>query len=74
MKKLKYIWIIFLIISAQEIICKKIMNNKKEMIIYSTILLISIALCIAYYSDEYGKSLLGMVNDKINLEKMVWIK
>ena len=50
------------------------MNNKKEMIIYSTILLISIALCIAYYSDEYGKSLLGMVNDKINLEKMVWIK
>ena len=53
---------------------KKIMNNKKEMIIYSTMLLISIALCIAYYSDEYGKSLLGMVNDKINLEKMVWIK
>ena len=71
---MKYIWIIFLIISVQEIICKKIMNNKKEMIIYSTILLISVVLCVAYYSDEYGKSLLGMFNDKINLEKMVWIK
>ena len=71
---MKYIWIIFLIISIEEIIRKKIMNNRKEMAVYVTILLLSIVLCMVYYSDEYGKSLLAMLNDKINLEKMVWIK
>lgn len=71
---MKYIWIIFLIITASEIICKKLLDNKKQMAVYGIIVLLSVFLCISYYSDEYGKSLLGMVNDKINLERLIWIK
>lgn len=71
---MKYIWIIFLIITASEIICKKLLDNKKQMAVYGVIVLLSVFLCISYYSDEYGKSLLGMVNDKINLERLIWIK
>lgn len=71
---MKYIWIIFLIITASEIICKKLLDNKKQIAVYGIIVLFSVFLCVSYYSDEYGKSLLGMVNDKINLERLIWIK
>lgn len=71
---MKYIWIIFLVISIQEIICDKILDNKKQMVVYGVITIISIVLCMSYYSNEYGNSLLGMVNDKINLERLIWIK
>lgn len=71
---MKYIWIIFLIITASEIICKNLLDNKKQMAVYGIVVLLSVFLCISYYSDEYGKSLLGMVNDKINLERLIWIK
>lgn len=71
---MKYIWIIFLVISIQEIICDKILDNKKQMVVYGVITIISIVLCMLYYSNEYGNSLLGMVNDKINLERLIWIK
>ena len=71
---MKFIWIIFLIIAVQDIICNKIAKNKKELIIYGSIVLLSVVLCISYYSDEYSNSLLGMLNNKINLERFVWIK
>lgn len=71
---MKYIWIIFLVISIQEIICDKILDNKKQMVVYGVITILSIVLCMSYYSNEYGNSLLGMVNDKINLERLIWIK
>jgi len=71
---MKFIWIIFLIIAIQEIICNKIASDKKQFIVYGTIVLVSIVLCISYYSDEYKSSILGMINNKVNLERFVWIK
>lgn len=71
---MKFIWIIFLIIAIQDIVCNKIANDKKQLIIYGSIVLISVALCISYYSNEYKSSIIGMINNKVNLERFVWIK
>ena len=71
---MKFVWIIFIIIAIEQMIYHNIQKDKKEVIIYYLIVLISVFLCISYYSDEYGKSILGIVNDKINLERFVWIK
>ena len=70
---MKFIWIIFIIIATQEMICNDILKNKKQAIIYTCMIFLSIVLCISYYSDEYSKSILGFVNDKIDLERFIWI-
>ena len=66
--------IIAIIACIAEIICNKILSDKKQFVVYGLIVLLSIVLCISYYSDEYKNSILGMINDKINLERFVWIK
>ena len=71
---MKFIWIIFVIIAIEELICNDILKNKKQAIAYCTIIVLSIVLCISYYSNEYSKSILGYVNNKINLERFIWIK
>lgn len=71
---MKFIWIIFLIIAVEEIICNNIAKDKKQFMVYGAIVLISVVLCISYYSDEYGNSIIGMINNKVNLERLVWIK
>lgn len=71
---MKFIWIIFLIIAIQEIICNKIAKDKKQFIVYGVIVLLSVVLCISYYSNEYGNSIIGMINNKVNFERFVWIK
>lgn len=71
---MELIWIIFIIIAIEEMVCNGILKNKKQAIVYSSIVFISIALCIIYYSDEYNSSILGMVNKMINLERFIWIK
>lgn len=71
---MKYVWILFVIIAIEEIICNKIATEKKQFILYSILVLTSVILCMVYYSDEYNNSILGMINNKINLERFVWIK
>ena len=71
---MKFIWIIFIIIAIEEIICNGIAKDKKQFIVYGTIVLVSVVLCISYYSDEYKSSIIGMINNKVNLERLVWIK
>lgn len=71
---MKFIWILFLIIAVEEIICNKIASDKKQFIVYGTLVLLSVVLCISYYSDEYSNSILGMINNKVNLERLIWIK
>ena len=71
---MKFIWILFLIIAIEEIICNKIASDKKQFIVYGSIVLVSVVLCILYYSDEYNNSIIGMINNKVNFERFVWIK
>jgi len=71
---MKFIWIIFIIIAIEEMICYGILKNKKQAIIYTFLVVFSLVLCISYYSNEYSKSILGTINDKINLERFIWIK
>ncbi len=71
---MKFIWIVFIIIAIEEMICNDILKNKKQAIVYSIIVCASIVLCISYYSNEYGSSILGAVDKLINLERFVWIK
>ena len=71
---MKFIWIVFVIIAIEEIICNDILKNKKQLVVYGCIVLLSIILCVSYYSDEYNKSILGFINDKIDLERFIWIK
>ena len=71
---MKFIWILFLIIAIEEIICNKIAKDKKQLIVYGVIVLISVVLCISYYSNEYSGSILGMIDNKVNLERFIWIK
>ena len=70
---MKFIWIVFIIIAIEEIICNGILKNKKQLVIYSFVIALSIVLCISYYSNEYTKSILGVINEKINLERFIWI-
>ena len=70
---MKFIWIVFIIIAIEEIICNSILKNKKQAIIYSCVIVLSIVLCISYYSNEYTKSILGVINEKIDLERFIWI-
>lgn len=70
---MKFIWIIFIIIAIEEMMCNGILKNKKLAIVYTCIISLSIVLCITYYSDEYSKSILGMINNKIDLERFIWI-
>ena len=71
---MKFIWIVFIIIAIEEMICNDILKNKKQTIVYASIICISIILCISYYSDNYSASILGAVNKMINLERLIWIK
>ena len=71
---MKFIWIIFIIIAIEQLICNDILKNKKQSIVYLCMIVISIVLCVSYYSNEYSKSILGLVNDKVNLERFIWIK
>lgn len=71
---MKFIWIIFIIIAIEEIICNNIFKNKKQIVIYTFMVVLSILLCFSYYSTEYNKSILGFVNEKVNLERFIWIK
>lgn len=71
---MKFIWIIFIIIAIEEIICNGILKNKKQTIVYTFMVILSIVLCFSYYSNEYNKSILGYVNEKVNLERFIWIK
>lgn len=71
---MKFIWIIYIIIAVQEVICNKIISDKKQFAVYSIIVLISVVLCISYYSNEYKNGILGMLNEKVNLERLIWIK
>jgi len=71
---MKFIWILLVIIAIEEIICNGIWKNKKQLAAYVCIVLVSVVLCISYYSDEYNKSILGFINDKVDLERFIWIK
>ena len=71
---MKLIWIIFIIIAVEEIIYNNIAKDKKQLAVYCFIVILSIVLCIDYYSNEYNKSLIGTINNKINIERLVWIK
>lgn len=71
---MKFIWIIFIIIAIEEMICNNILKNKKQAIVYTFMVVLSIALCFSYYANEYSKSILGYVNEKVNLERFIWIK
>ncbi len=71
---MKFIWIIFITIAIQEIICNKITKNKKELVVYCSIVLISVILCMIYYSNEYSQNIIRMVDSKFDLERIVWIK
>ena len=71
---MKFIWIIFIIIAIEEIICNNILKDKKQAVVYTFMVVLSIILCFSYYSNEYNQSILGYVNDKVNLERFIWIK
>lgn len=71
---MKFIWIIFLIIATEEVICNKIAKDKKQFMVYGFIVLLSVVLCISYYSNEYKNSIIGMIDNKVNFERLVWIK
>lgn len=70
---MKFIWIIFIIIAIEEMICNDILKNKKQLVVYSCIVVLSIVLCVSYYSNEYTKSIIGVINEKIDLERFIWI-